>query len=428
MIRTSILILTMAALAVNWAPAAAAAETQAAAAADYERMLEDAERARMEAEAARREAERLAERAHETARLHAERRELEAERAATHAEQAAHERQMHEEDLERVREELSRTHRELRKASREVVRAHRELARAEREELIRLPNLGDRAVIGVVLGESGPGGVELIGVSPGGPAETAGIEAGDVIAEIGGEDLTSEPRSARGRLFEIMDDVEAGDEVTLVVDRAGETLSFTVTAEVREPSSWQSVITVPAIADIDLSGIPGEAGVIVETMRIPEIDEEALEQKMKELEERLQSQKFIFVDPDGKHHAWQEEFEFDIENFSGFADRAFADADVFFGLSTTRGLEFATVNEDLGAYFETDRGVLVLRAAPDNAYGLQAGDVILAVDGQAVETPADLMRALRRADPGDPLKLEIKRERRTVTLEATMPENRLGQR
>ena len=391
-------------------------------------MLEDAERARMEAEATRQQAERLAERARETARQERERQRQLAEQAAVNADEAARERQLQEKEMERVREELSRTHRELREASREVARAHRELARTERERVLRLPNLGDRAVIGVVLGGAEPNGVELIGVSPGGPAETAGIQAGDIVVEFAGEDLKTDPEQARGRLFEVMDGVKAGDEVEIVVDRDGETQSFTVTAEVREPSSWQSIFTVPEIADIDLSNVPREAEIIVEQIRVPEVDEEALQQKMHELQERLKSQNFIFVDPDGKRHEWHGDFDFDFENFSGFADRAFADTDVFFGLPAARGLEFATVNEELGAYFKTERGVLVLRAAEDNAYGLRAGDVILAVDGEDVDTPADVLRALRRAEPGKELHLEIKRERRDKTLDVTMPENRLGQR
>lgn len=426
--RRIILIVTAAALAAPCALVAAEPGAPANAPGEYERILEDAERARMEAEAARREAARLAESARETARLSAERREQEVERANAGAEQVARERLQREEEMERVREELSRTHRELREASREVARAHRELARAEREQVLRLPNPGDRAVIGVVLGQPGPDGIELIGVSPGGPAEAAGIEAGDVIVEIAGEDLSTDPRTARGRLFEVMDAVEAGDEVPIAVLRDGEPQNFTVTAEVREPSSWQSIVTVSDIGDIDLSGIAREAEIIVEQIEIPEIDTQALQQKMQELEERLQSREFIFLDPDGESHTWHGDFEFDLEAFSGYADEAFASADVFFGLSTTRGLEFATVNEDLGAYFKTERGVLVLRAAADNAYGLQAGDVILAIDDHDVDTPSDLMRALRRAEPGQELRLDIMRERRSRTLDVTMPENRLGQR
>ena len=54
--------------------------------------------------------------------------------------------------------------------------------------------------------------------------------------------------------------------------------------------------------------------------------------------------------------------------------------------------------------------------------------MILAIDDQDVDTPSDLMRALRRAEPGQELRLDIMRERRSQTLDVTMPENHLGQR
>jgi len=430
--RTAPVTLTAALMVLAWSVPVAAETPDAAspaAQAEYQQILEDAERARAEAEAARREAQKISERAREVARVEAERAQLQAERAAVATEEQAREQAERQREMDRVRDELSRTHRELREASREVARAHRELARAEteREQALRVLNLGDRAVIGVVLGGPGENGVELIGVSPDGPAEKAGIQAGDVITAIDGQDLGSGAH-ARARLFEVMEGAKAGDALKIAVQRDGKPLEFTVTAEIREPSSWQSIIRIPEIARLEVPEIDGDAEIIVERMRVPEIDHEALKEKMAELRERLKAQKFVFVDPEGGSHAWSGDIEFEFEDFSDYADHAFADADIWFGLPHTRGLEFAAMNAQLGEYFKTERGVLVLRAEDENAYGLRAGDVILEVGGEAVDTPAELMRALRRAEPGELLVVEIKRERRNKTLEITMPEKRLGLR
>jgi uncharacterized protein (DUF2249 family) len=251
------------------------------------------------------------------------------------------------------------------------------------------------------------------------------------MVEIAGQDLRDASAHGRGKLFEVMEAAKPGDELEIVVERDGQPLQFTVEAEQREPTAWQSIIRIPEIAGIEgIETLPGEAEIRVERIRVPEIDREGLQQKMQELRERLETQEFIIVDPETGEQAWHGDFNFDVDvsDFSSYADRAFAEADVFFGLSTTRGLEFATINAGLGAYFGTDRGVLVLRAEPDNAYGLRSGDVILAVDGDTVDSPAELLRALRHAEPGQDVALEIRRERQAQTLEVTMPENRLGLR
>ena len=63
-------------------------------------------------------------------------------------------------------------------------------------------------------------------------------------------------------------------------------------------------------------------------------------------------------------------------------------------------LELAPLNPDLGQYFGTTDGVLVIRAPKDGTLGLKGGDVVQAVDGRKPAGPSHLMRILRSYDQG----------------------------
>lgn len=410
-----------------------AAETEDPARAERLALVEEAERARVEAEQAREEARKAAQSARELVRQNAALAREEASEQRQQADeprgQRAQERARQQEEVERAREELSRAHRELREASREIARAHRAL-NAESAEMatLRYLNLGDRAVLGVVLGQETAEGVKIIGVSPDGPAERAGLQAGDVVVAIRGENLGAESGSkGRETLFRVMDEIQDGETITVAVERNGESLSFEVTPERREPSSWQTMIRIP-----EGPLAPGAPNVLIEHLEIPHIDHQALEAHIEALTEELKTKEFRFVMPDGEELEITEEFvlpegfEVEITEMSELAGEALKEANIWFGLPYAQGLELAKVNEGLGAYFATDRGVLVLRARPDNAYRLESGDVVLDIDGRAVNSPADMIRALREIEPGSEIEFAIKRERRNEKLSIVMPENRLG--
>lgn len=74
-------------------------------------------------------------------------------------------------------------------------------------------------------------------------------------------------------------------------------------------------------------------------------------------------------------------------------------------------LELAPLNADLGSYFGTTEGVLVINVPKESLLGLKGGDVILSVDGRKATGPNSFLRILRSYDPGDSFKLEIMRNK-----------------
>jgi membrane-associated protease RseP (regulator of RpoE activity) len=85
-------------------------------------------------------------------------------------------------------------------------------------------------------------------------------------------------------------------------------------------------------------------------------------------------------------------------------------------------LELAPLNPDLGQYFGTTEGVLVIRAPRDGTLGLKGGDVVQAVDGRKPSGPSHLMRILRSYDRGESFKLDILRNRKRETVTAHLGE------
>jgi hypothetical protein len=83
-------------------------------------------------------------------------------------------------------------------------------------------------------------------------------------------------------------------------------------------------------------------------------------------------------------------------------------------------LELAPLNPDLGQYFGTDEGVLVVSAPKGSALGLKGGDVVVAVDGRKPTGPSHLMRILRSYDKGETFKMDILRNRKRETVSAKL--------
>jgi len=90
------------------------------------------------------------------------------------------------------------------------------------------------------------------------------------------------------------------------------------------------------------------------------------------------------------------------------------------------GMELATLTPQLGAYFGTDKGVLVLRAPRNPAFNLQDGDVILSIDGREPTSGSHATRILASYQAGEKVKLQLLRQRKKMNIEATVPERHRG--
>ena len=380
--------------------------------AEHKLALEKAEKQRMAAETS-------IEKARKQLRLVSEQREK-----ASAADQKA--RAARQAELEKMHSELNQARRELRGASREIARVNRELERARIKDRTSryVFRTSERPVIGVILGDANDVGIKVIGVSPDGPSERAGIQQGDVIVAMGGRVLAAidEEGNARDGLSIAMQEIKEGEPVVVSVERGDQTLDFTIVPEVREPLTWQFDSRFPTAPVAPVSPNSPSRVISIERIEVPEINTEELTEQIEQIRIEIEERGALLESGELAGHT--DAFAFEFHELSEMGDFALHDANVWFGLPMAQGLKLAEIDEDLGEYFKTDRGVLVLRARADNDLKLVSGDVILSVGDTEVNSPAEFMRALRDFHSGDAFELNIKRQRKDRTLKAVMPDGR----
>lgn len=90
------------------------------------------------------------------------------------------------------------------------------------------------------------------------------------------------------------------------------------------------------------------------------------------------------------------------------------------------GLELVEVGKDLGEYFGTSEGFLVVKPPADSASPLRAGDVLLAIDGRKPQSVDHAFEILHSYAPGEKAKLEVMRKKQRTTLTWVAPERHHG--
>ena len=200
-------------------------------------------------------------------------------------------------------------------------------------------------------------GALIEAVTPSGPAAKAGIKSGDVITRIDGKSLGGP--DAGSRLVEIASQLKPDQTVNLEYQRAG-------------TRHTASLVT----GDEPIMFFEGPQGQM--RFDVPDVRWERLPQG------------FAFGTGPG--------------NFTFEMGGALMD------------LQLAPLNPELGQYFGTTEGVLVIDVPKESALGLKPGDVVLTVDGRKVTGVSSLFRILRSYDSEDSFKMDIMRNKSRMTV------------
>src|SRR5438552_14642496 len=221
----------------------------------------------------------------------------------------------------------------------------------------------NRGRIGVVVNprpdsEADKLGAKLEGVTPGGPAAKAGLKVGDIITKFNGTTLAG---------LKAQDEEESGPGTKLVQLARKLEPGDTVQVEYRRGSDAKKATLVAE----DLGWAPN-VRVMPGMPGMPDM-------------------------PDMQH------FEFS------------------FGMPWG-DLELVGLNPDLGEYFGTKEGVLVVKAPADSSLPLKGGDVITSIGGRKPANPSHAMRILRSYEAGETVSIELMRKQKRMTVAWKVPE------
>lgn len=224
-------------------------------------------------------------------------------------------------------------------------------------------------------------GAFVSAVTPGGPADRAGLRSGDLVLRLDGKPVLrpgTPPEVSPGiRVIELASQLAPNDTIALEFRRADRRRTV-------------SLVTAP---DPDYTMLAGR----LDSMRYAPGAPEAMTRALAEREEELSRvRRRVPAPPLREKMTWV--------RIAG----------------PLAGLELATMNPSLSEYFGVSEGVLVTRAEPGNPLGLKGGDVILSVEGRKPSSPAHLARILASYEPNEKVSLEAVRSRKHLTLTGTL--------
>lgn len=294
---------------------------------------------------------------------------------------------------EAKQKELAAAREELHRAASRVASLSRELHGANGGDMVIERRLSRRPVLGVILDSDAGTGVRIAAVTPESGAAKAGLRAGDRITTINGTALASgdgEARLADAR--KRLRDLDAKTPVALGYVRDGRSATVKVT---------------PTVGDHVLMVHDGDNA--MEFIGAPHVRISPEGRALIEARE-------VHVAPGGVMPQIHREI---IRR--GCDKGGDCETPLLMEAFRWNGLNLASVDKQLGRYFGTDHGVLVL-SIPEGMGGLQPGDVLQKVDGKPVRSPREAMAAAHARKPGSAVPVEYLRDRKVQATQLTLPE------
>lgn len=272
--------------------------------------------------------------------------------------------------------ELAAAHKALERAAKRVAELSRELGHEDQQRRIER-HVVRKPVLGVLLAPDPQSGVRIAGVTPDSAAAKAGLRSGDRVVRIDGKEVlgsSGELRVENAR--KLLRKLDTKTPVRLLYVRDGRDGVATVTPKLdQQVYLWRG--DAPMAFGHEGALPPGVA---------PKIHRE-----------------LIRIGPGGECKGENCKLPMLAQAFRW------------------NGLNLASLDPQLGRYFGTDRGVLVLSTGPELA-GLQAGDVIRRIDGKTVGTPREAMEALRAKPADSMVAIDFLRDRKPANAKVKVPD------
>lgn len=272
-----------------------------------------------------------------------------------------------------------------------------------------------KPVLGVLLAPDPQAGVSIAGVTPGSGAAQAGLKSGDRLISldgiaVAGTDDKARLENVRARLGKL----DARTPVRVGYVRDGHESTASVTPHVSDrlfmwngsdsPMTFSGDVTLQEGADGSFSGATADSLEIDDLSGEPPV---LLRGNVKVTPPG--------VAPEVHREVRSIAFAPDCKSKTPCAQPMLL-MDAF----RWNGLNLASLDSNLGKYFGTDTGVLVLSAG-SQLPGLQPGDVIRSIDGKAVATPREAMDALRSRKEGERATLGLLRDHLETSTQVTVP-------